>query len=351
MIKLVDRYVMSSILATSMLIFFIFLALMFLISLAAEMPLLGETYNFWYAIEYVILRMPLQMYVMFPTIALMGALLGLGSLASYSELTVMRASGMSIFRLAFSVFLSAILLIGLAMLGGEYFAPKLADQAEKTKLYLKNNGQILSTENGIWLRQNQAFIHIGTSYGRQRLSDITRYELNSDFKLARIRHADSAVLEKGEWLMQNIVSSEVNSEKVVVSSEPTAKWEMNINLSDMDILPEQLSVVQLYKQAELRANNGINAGSFWIAFWSRLFQPLITLMMVFLAIPFAFGSLRSATAGLRLLAGVAMGLSFYLFNRFFGPFVLAYQLPTISVALVPIVIFTGVLLILMMRKQ
>jgi lipopolysaccharide export system permease protein len=352
MIKLIDRYIMTSILAMTLLIFFIFFVLLLLVGISGEMSQLGEgDYTLWQGIGYVFYTLPLNFYMMFPMIALLGSLLGLGTLASHSELTVMRTSGLSILRLSRAIFLVALIVIGIGMVVGEYFAPALTAQAEQNKFYWKHKGQVLSTEQGIWLRQNQAFIHIGTSYDRQRLSDITRYELNEDFQLARIRHADFAALQGKQWLMQNVVTSEVSFDKVTVGTEPTALWDMNVDLSDMDISPSQLNLVKLYKQAQLRDKNGINSRSFWLSFWTRVFQPVITLIMVFLAIPFAFGPLRSATAGLRLLTGVMLGLSFYIFNRFFGPFILAYHLPAILGPLVPMILFSGLMFFLMLRRQ
>jgi lipopolysaccharide export system permease protein len=293
----------------------------------------------------------LNLYLMFPNIALLGTLLGLGALSSSSELTVMRASGMSILQISRAVFYAAFLMIGLAAFVGEYLAPHWAATGEKNKAYFKKNGQVISTEQGIWLRQNQFFIHINQSYDRRILKDITRYELDENFKLARIAHADSASLQGSVWHMNNIVITSVNAEKIVVSKAPTALWDMSVDLSDMDISPRTLSFNKLYEQANLRIDNGIDAGSFWLSFWTRLFQPLTTLMMVFLAVPFAFGPLRSANTGLRLLSGVMIGLAFYIFNRFFGPFILAYQVPPIVGAVLPFLIFSFLLLFLSLRKQ
>ncbi|MBX9705493.1 MAG: LptF/LptG family permease, partial [Gammaproteobacteria bacterium] len=112
----------------------------------------------------------------------------------------------------------------------------------------------------------------------------------------------------------------------------------------------QLSLLRLQEQSKYNKQNGLDSSTYTLAFWLRVLQPLATLVMVFLAIPFIFGPLRSSTMGLRILSGVMAGLAFYIINRFFGPFTVVYQIPPIVAAVTPILLFALLACILIRRK-
>jgi lipopolysaccharide export system permease protein len=351
--KIIDRYIFNTVLSATALIALVLLGLQVFITLLGEMNQFGEgTYTIWGGLKYAFLTLPLNLYILFPNIALLGTLLGLGALSSHSEITVMRTSGMSITRLSFAVFWAAILMISFATILGEVLSPPLSALAEKNKMYAKSNGQILTTETGIWLRQDRSFYHIGVNYADTRVADVTRYDLDDRFELTRVSKAESGDLNNKIWQMKNIAISHITPEKVTVSQEPTAVWNMNISLGDLTkVRPEAMSLTEIYHQALFRLANGLSVGNFLLAFWQRVLQPFTTLIMIFLAIPFIFGPLRSANAGFRLLSGVMIGLGFYIFNRFFGPFSLVYQIPPFVAAVIPLIVFAAIAAVLLLRKR
>ena len=100
------------------------------------------------------------------------------------------------------------------------------------------------------------------------------------------------------------------------------------------------AAAQLQQQIKLDTQSGNNTSALRLNFWSRLFQPLMTLIMVFIAIPFIFGPLRSVSIGLRLLSGITVGLIFYIMNQFVASFGLAYQIqPVIASISLPALFF------------
>ena len=97
--------------------------------------------------------------------------------------------------------------------------------------------------------------------------------------------------------------------------------------------------------------SGLQANRYEFDFWQRVLQPLATLVMILLSIPFIFGPLRTVTMGVRILAGITTGSLFYLVNQFIEPISTVYQLPPLIVASVPIVLVAILGMVLIYRVK
>ncbi len=352
--KIIDRYIMRSVVNSTLFLTFVFVALLFFINLINErFDMSKGAYHLPQALIFVIYTLPTALYSLFPNVALLGALIGLGALASYSELTVIRVSGMSILRISASVVFAALIMIIIATIIGEAIAPRLAAIAETDKSTAINNGQMLVTENGIWLHRVDTFIRIGSSFNGSHLTDITRYQFNAANQLVGESHADSAdYLQGNQWRVKNITESVISPQQVTTNNNNEAIWQMDLAPPSLGILQtEEMGLYELKQQIHYRSINGLNDNQYLLYFWQRLLQPLTTLIMVILAIPFVFGPLRSSTVGFRLLCGLLIGLSLFVFNRFFGPFSLVYQIPPFLSAAIPAVIFFCVSVFMLWKKQ
>ncbi len=114
---------------------------------------------------------------------------------------------------------------------------------------------------------------------------------------------------------------------------------------------DQQSIVELYHAIIYRNHSGLATNQYQFTFWHRLIQPLTTIVMICLGVPFIFGSLRSASMGLRVLTGVIIGFAFYMLNQFFGPFTMVYQIPPVLAAVMPTLLFAVACVILLGRSR
>ena len=118
MVKL-DRYIGSSVFMAILAVLGIILGLATLFAFIDEMGEVSDTYTLVDVLSYVLLTAPRRLYDMLPMAALIGCLIGLGSLASNSELTIMRAAGVSIGRIVWAVMKPMLLL----MVAGAMYSP------------------------------------------------------------------------------------------------------------------------------------------------------------------------------------------------------------------------------------
>lgn len=343
--KVLSRYIAWQVIKSILLVLFILLGLYIFTSFISQLNNVGQgDYNLWSAFSYIIMTLPLNMYSLFPMIALIGSLIGLGLLASHNEINVMRASGVGILRIVSTVLVAAIVLILVALALGEGVGPGLAHYADEQKAIAQSGGQATQTKSGIWLRDGDDFIYIKTVLPDSNLQGVSIFHFNDDLQLQAASYAKSATYQQGQWYLHHIMTTHyANDKKTTVSDRQKETWSAQVNprtFGFLSLSAQTMSLTRLYAFIHYQVANGLSATRYSFVFWQRVFQPLATLVMILLALPFVFGSMRSMTLGLRVVIGVLCGCIFFLLNRFLGSFSLVFQVPPLFAALSPIVLFS-----------
>lgn len=343
MIIQINTYISKTLLLTTIPIVLLILGIDFLFAMVHELGGVGRgQYTAQNALVYVALTLPRRLYELFPMTSLVGVLLGLGLLASHSELIVMRASGVSVLRITRIVFQFALVLAVLMGLMGEYIVPKTEFLAESYKVQARSGGQAALTVQGTWVRDGQHFIHIDTLQPDGRLQDVTDYELNEKFTLDKITFIKSAEYANENWQLHDVAQTQLDHEalKTNVQAHQTRSHLLDPKILQVALLDlDNLSISGLYHYAQYLAANGLDNQTQVLYFWKKVLQPLATIVMILLSVPFVFGPLRSASMGLRLLAGIITGFSFYLISEIFAPLAMVYHLPPMLAVLLPILLF------------
>lgn len=313
-------------------------------------------YGWWQALQYVPMMLPQDLYSLFPMAGLLGSLIGLGILAMHSELVVMRASGMSIIEITRAVLGAAFILIIVMLLIGEVFGPFIQHKAVERKSIAMSGGQTLVTTQGIWLHNQNNFIHIDTIASNGSMTGILRYELDANGNLAKASFAKEGVYDATTrtWLIKNISETKFLADKTVSDNVPSQSWDLNVSpsfLSSAKVDTLQKSLWQLYKYIQYCHASGLDADRYEFVFWQRIFAPFALLVMIFLAVPFLFGLLRNATLGIRIVAGVVFGFLFFILNQFAGSLTVVFHLPVILTALLPTLLFAGLGYVLLRRVK
>lgn len=353
--NLIDRYIGKAIFEATLLALFVLIAMQSFIGFIGEMRDIGtKEYGLAQALIYIPQTLPAYVYQFFPVAGLVGVLMGLGRLASRSELIVMRAAGVSTLQVVFSVLKTTLLLIIIITFVGEWVAPKLQYQADKRKALAMSGGQILIAQQGTWLRSGNDFIHVNQIGAQGKLQGIMRYKFDQH-RLLLASSATSAQYKNNQWIFSDVSQSSIGSDQITAQYFPHQIWDVTFDphlLRMATIDYKQASLPKLYNYISYLKQNGQASNSIEFEFWQRVFQPLATLIIIALGVPFIFGPLRTVTMGFRILTGIVVGFAFYTLNEFFGPLSMVYQLPPLFAAAVPtICLLIGASLILTFKKQ
>lgn len=345
-LKLLDRHLISNVLSSIGMVALMLMGIEILVVFIGELGNIGTgNYGVLQALRYVLLDMPYQLNDLFPMAGLVGSLLGLGVLAQQSELIVMQTSGFSSWQIAQSVLKAGFLMVALTFILGEIIAPKAEKMANQGRAFAKSGNQILPTSEGLWLRQANQFIHIDKVENSKYLSGIKTFVVSPNQNLAYIDNALHAEKIAGKWYLEQGSRSIFLSEKMSIQNYHQELWEVKFDPKLLAIAqsePRNMSLVYLWRYISYLHSNHLNAKSYELSFWKRLVEPFSNLVMIFIAVPFIFGPLRSSTMGLRIVAGIAMGFSYYLLNQFFAPLGTLYQWPAFLTASFPTFIFIAI---------
>ncbi|RTE66749.1 LPS export ABC transporter permease LptG [Amphritea opalescens] len=339
MLKL-DRYIGQQVLLSILVVMLIVVGLDFLFKVIDEMSELNEGYTLLIMLGYSALNMPAAFYEFLPLGCLVGCLLGLGSLASGSELTVMRAAGISVWRLVKMVLKPIILLSLFALLIGEYVAPYSGALSESIRAQHLNRGTI-SARTGVWHREGGEYIHINVVTPEGDIQGVTRFALAPDSHLLYSSYADAGHYENGGWLLSSVVETRFLDDQTETSRFDTQPWSIELTPQRLKVLmvkPKEMSTSELYRYSQYLDEQELNNDRYMQSFWRKVFQPLAIIGLVLVAISFIFGSLRSVSTGQRIITGVVVGMAFKISQDILAPVSSLYNIDPVWSALVPILI-------------
>jgi lipopolysaccharide export system permease protein len=266
-------------------------------------------------------------------------------LANNSELVAMRAAGVSLARIIASVLKAGVLAMLVVLIIGEAIAPNTEQYAERMRASKMSQQITLKSRYGFWARDGSSFVNIRQILPGSQLKDIFIYEFSPERELLVSTRAKFAQYQEGQWLLRGISQTRFLAEGVESRTIKEATWDSLLNPDILNVVvvrPTMLPVWGLYQYIAFMRESGQEAATYEVAFWSKVIMPLITLVMVFMAVPFVFGVLRSVGIGQRIFAGTLMGLAFFLLNKVLGHMAVIYSLNPLFAAAVPGLLFLGI---------
>ena len=314
--NILSQYMMRTIVASTVLVLVVLLALAGLFEFIAELDDTRGNYQTPQAILFTLLRLPNLAFEMLPVATLIGSLLGLGALAGNSEIIVMRASGYSMAKLAGMVGLSGFALLMLTALVGEFIGPPLDFYARDMRVkarYLKDDAGL---GNETWVKDGPVYLHLERVNSEFEFGSIYMYRFNDDNELVSIAKAEnSGIDEQDNWILENLRETRFRDDgvQVVASSVAVEAFEVNSDLLNSSLAkPLSLSARGLLQYIDYLKRNNLDADQYESEIWYRASRTLTVMVMPILSLAFVFGSLRSGGAGGRLILGVVVGLAYYL---------------------------------------
>lgn len=349
-----DRHVGWTVFAAITLVLVIIVGLDAIAAFIDEADDISETYTFGQMALYILLTLPGRFYEFIPFAALIGCLLGLGQLATSSELVVMRAAGVSIGRLTWIALKPALLIALFGFVLGEYLAPK-ADQAAETRRALAQNpGEAFSGRHGVWNREGNTFLHFNAVEANGIVHGVTLLQMDGAQRMESSLRAVRGVYQGDHWTLEDVVRTKFSSWETTRETYDTLRWDTGITpklLTLVVVEPDQLPLDDLYHYSRYLQQQGLDSDDYQLAMWRKLLQPFAISGLVLVAISFIFGPLREGTMGFRIFAGVIVGIVFRTSQDLLGPASMVFGFPPIYAAVTPIILCVLAGLLLLSRAR
>ena len=350
------RYFTREILGSSLLVLAALLALFGFFDLIRELDDLGRgSYRLTAMLAYVALTLPSHAYVLLPAAGLIGTLFALARMSESSELTVMRASGLSLTQLAMHVGAAGLVIALITLAFGELVTP-FTEEAAKG-LRLKATSSIVAREfrSGFWVKDDRSFVNIQDVTADTQLLNLRIYEFDPAFRLISISRAETGTYAgPNKWDLANVELTRFEGERAVLQRLPHLTWTSVLTpdiLSVLKIVPERMSALNLRAYIEHLRDNRQKATRYEIALWSKLFSPAGAIVMMILSIPFALVSARAGGVGAKIVMGIMIGLAFNAATRMFSHVGLLNDWPALASAGAPVAIAALVAVWMLVRAE
>ncbi|BDU58095.1 LPS export ABC transporter permease LptG [Limnohabitans sp. MORI2] len=308
-----------------------FVALFFFFDFIDELPNAGGNNNIYqlkHVFGFVLLSVPNHLYELLPITVLIGTIFVMSRLAQSSEFTILRTSGLTPIMALRSLLGLGFAFVLITFAVGDYLAPISDRYAQLLKsTYLGT--QLKVGHTGAWLRENTAdkkiFLNINELSGDGSPRDIRIFEFNTSNELIALSKAPSAQIENDIWTLRNAERSELINQagkaRLQVTHQEQLRWPSEITsemISVAILKPSRMSTIDLFQYIRHLSANGQTTQRFEIEFWKKVFYPLSCLVMVVLALPFAYLHSRSGNIASNVFGGVLAGISFFLLNNVFS---------------------------------
>ncbi|TMM45065.1 LPS export ABC transporter permease LptG [Colwellia ponticola] len=344
--RILDFYIGRVLASTTFITLAVFVSVSGIIKFVEQMRAIGRgNYDLAHAALYVLYAVPRDVEVFFPMSALIGGLIGIGMLASNSELIVMQAAGLSRLDIIKSVMKTAILLIIISMAIGEWLAPSGEAKAREIRAQAISGGSLIAAKNGVWAKDGDYFVNIGEVMDKGQLKKVQIYGFNEQLKIDSWLSAKSAIYQNKSWLLKDVEEFVLTDDEIITKNHQQKLWSSSLTpkkLGVVTVTPESLSLRGLIDYLDYLQANEQDSSRYQLAFWRKIMQPLTVAVMLLVALSFIFGPLRSVSMGARIMMGVFTGILFFISNEVLGSLSLVYQLPPILGAIMPSLIFVSV---------
>lgn len=335
--RTVRKLIFGELLAAIGFVTLAFLSLFLFFDLLDELPALGRVspldaslrYDMPQALLFVALLMPSRLYDLLPIAVLIGSVYGLVRLAQGSEFTILRTSGLGPWRALQNMLWLGAGFVVLTVVIGDYLAPWADRQGQLLKAAYQ--GRISIGQTGAWLKERgedtQTSVNVRAVDPRGELQDVRIFTFDDAGRLRQTLRASAATVDNatGLWRLREVrlrefdLGAEAGHIRHVESDALDWPTTLTTDMIAVALLkPERMRTADLFSYIRhLQANNQ-TAQRYEIEFWRKVFYPLSCLVMVVLALPFAYLHFRSKGLAAYVFAGVMIGISFFLLNNVFG---------------------------------
>lgn len=353
-----NRYLGREVLAAVAFILIGFLGLFAFFDMLGELRYLGRgEYQLRQILLYTLLSAPTNAYELLPVAVLIGTLYVCAHMANNSEFTVMRAAGMSPAQASGMLLRTGLLFVAATFAIGEWVAPAAEEAAQQLRIRALSAAIHQDLSSGLWFRDDRAFINVREARDASALKGVRIYEFDEEFRLSQVTSAAGGDYRgEGLWRLHAVVQTRFAATGLQTTRLAESDWRSSVTPDLINVLvvdPERMSAWALYRYAQHLAGNRQKTGRYEIALWKKLVYPIATLVMMALALPFAYMHSRSGMVGLKVFLGVMLGILFHMLNGLAAHIGLLQNWPPFAAATLPAAVFflAAVLMMWMVERR
>lgn len=356
--KVITRHLTKEILQATGFVLLALVALFAFFDLVGQMGRIGSRYGLLDAFVITCLNLPMRIYEVMPIAALLGTVFVMSQWAARSEFTILRVAGLSPVRLAGILMVPGLILVVFTYIFGEFIAPSSDAYSSEYKATIQHTTvDIRGSDTGAWVRETIQtpngpqirYINIQKMTPTEEAIDWRIYDFDEKQRLTRVIAAKTGnYVDHQGWILQGAVNTSLPllenleqtpmMDRVMVSKPDRMMFRSEIDPSIFGVMmvkPENMSMRSLSRYVTHLEQSRQQSDRYEIALWNKAFYPIAILVMIALAMPFAYMNRRSSGVSIKIFGGVMIGLAFYTINNLFAYIGMLNTWPPLVVAMVP----------------
>ncbi len=341
--KILSRYLLKEVTVNVLLIMLALIAMFSFFDLIQELENLGKgSYGLGKIALFVLLSAPGHVYDVMPVAVLVGCMYSLGQFSRYSELIVLRVSGLSLANIALLLLKVGLVFTIVTFLVGELITPFSEKMAQRMRIKATDSVVAQDFRSGLWVKDGNSFVNVEEVLPDATLLNIHIYEFDQNFKLRTTSNAKTGQFEEDYWKLKEVSKTNFDKNVIRVNKLAEMQWHSLIRpelLNVLLVMPEKMSAWNLNSYINHLTFNKQKTTRYEVALWAKIIYPLACLVMVILALPFGFIQQRSTGASTKIFVGIMLGVMYQILNRVFVHLGLLNDWSPLFSAVMPTILF------------
>jgi lipopolysaccharide export system permease protein len=362
-----ERYLAKQIYLAFTFILFALTSLFIFFDFIAEMGYASPTYPIFMVFFTVLMKAPSRLVEIMPIAGLIGGIYVMANMAAQSEYTILRIAGLDTRKSLKTLMKIAIPIAFMILIMSEVFGPLSETISKNIRLSAINQGkEILEFRSGAWIKDKLRgvdgtgqvqkgirYINVGSLETNEVIRGFRMYEFDGEYRLLLSRTAETVqFVGNGVWRLSKVTETRFTEINSVTRLDPSFSTKIKRTdsldietdvspelLSALLIKPDRLSIINLFSYINHLQENKQDYQRYAISFWKKVIYPFTILVMLALALPFAYLQTRSGGIGYKVFGGIMLGISFQLFNSLFSHAGLLGAWPPFLSAVIPALIY------------
>jgi lipopolysaccharide export system permease protein len=362
-----ERYLAKQIYLAFAFILFALTSLFIFFDFIAEMGYASATYPIFMVFFTVLMKAPSRLVEIMPIAGLIGGIYVMANMAAQSEYTILRIAGLDTRKSLKTLMKIAMPIAFVILIMSEIFGPLSESISKNMRLSAINQGkEILEFRSGAWIKDKLRgsdgrgqvqkgirYINVGSLETNEIIRGFRMYEFDGEYRLLLSRTAETVqFVGNGIWRLNNVTETRFTeiatsnrldpSFSTQIKRSPSLDIETDVSpelLGALLIKPDRLSIINLFSYINHLQDNKQDYQRYAISFWKKVIYPFTILVMLALALPFAYLQTRSGGIGYKVFGGIMLGISFQLFNSLFSHAGLLGAWPPFISAAIPALIY------------
>ncbi len=358
-IKLLDKYILKQILEMFIMGVAVFTSIIFasdtFITLIKQISLFGIPFNV--ALIMIILNLPQVVVMTIPMGVLLSTVMTLNGLSLKSEITVMRACGIGLNRIAKPIFIFAIAMSICSFIINETVVPVMTKQSKDLALWSLGQKNIPEgKQNFVFKELNDAgsikrLFYVGYCEDK-RLHNITVLDTSNDGTI-QVLQADEGKTSPEGWEFQKGAVYTVDDNGKVLNTtlfdSSVVKFGLDLSKELNKNVAKEMNFTNLIKYIKHNSLDPKESSALRIELYDKLALPLTTIALVLIGVPLAITPPR-VRYNRGFLFSILIIFAYYLIRALSISFGEAGTLPAFLAAWMPNIVLTTIGVMLYYKK-